>query len=114
VVAALAPVRPEARAGALAGEDAAGASHAVNASPVTRERPGEAVAGLLASLSIFASLIGLAYRPGRLIPCALLLALLATAIGGRHARLTALAIVTGGICFVVGMAVAVITNNPLY
>jgi hypothetical protein len=83
--------------------------------PATRgEGAAEAVAGLLASLSIFASLIGLAYRPGRLIPCALFLALLAAAIGGRHSRLAALAIAVGAACFVVGMSLAVITDNPLY
>jgi hypothetical protein len=58
--------------------------------------------------------IGVAYRPGRLIPCALLFALLAAAIGGRHSRLAAFAIVVGAVCFVVGMALAVITDNPLY
>jgi hypothetical protein len=82
--------------------------------PISRERPGEAVAGLLASLSVFTSLIGVAYRPARVIPFALALALLATAMGGRHARLAAFAIVLGGLCFVVGMAVAVITENPVF
>jgi hypothetical protein len=82
--------------------------------PEARQRPGEAIGGLLASLSIFASLIGVAYRPGRLIPAALLLALLAAALGGRHARLASFAILTGSLCFVVGMAIAVITSNPLY
>jgi hypothetical protein len=86
----------------------------VNALPETRERPAEVVAGLLASLAIFASLIGVAYRPGRLIPAALLMALLATAIGGRHSRLAAVAVLVGGVCFVVGMAIAVITSHPLY
>jgi len=86
----------------------------VSAQPADRTSAGEAVAGLLASLSIFASLIGVAYRPGRLIPFALLLALIATALGGRHSRLAAFALATGGVCFVVGMAVAVITSNPVY
>ena len=86
----------------------------MSAQPADRARAGEVVAGLLASLSIFASLIGVAYRPGRLIPFALLLALIATALGGRHSRLAAFALVTGGICFVVGMAVAVITSNPVF
>jgi hypothetical protein len=114
VVAAGASARPEARARAGTRQGPADSHLAVSTSPVTRERPAEAVAGLLAALSVFASLIGLAYRPGRLIPCALLLALLATAIGGRHARLASFAIAVGGVCFVVGMAVAVITDNPLY
>jgi len=82
--------------------------------PSTRERPGEAVAGLLASLSIFASLLGLAYRPVRVIPFAIAIALVASAIGGRHARLAAIAVGVGGACFVAGMALAVITKNPLY
>jgi hypothetical protein len=81
---------------------------------VTEERPADAIAGLLASLSLFASLIGLAYRPARLIPFALLLAVIAAGMGGRHSRLAAAAIVTGATCFVVGMAVAVITNNPVF
>ena len=74
----------------------------------------EAIAGLLASLSIFASLIALAYRPARLIPAALLLALIAAAIGGRHHRLAGFAIAVGAVCFVVGMALAVLTDHPLY
>ena len=86
----------------------------MSANPVSQSRPAETVAGLLASLSIFFSLIGVAYRPARLIPAALLLALLAVAMGGRHSRLGALALGVGALCFVVGMAVAVITSNPIY
>jgi hypothetical protein len=86
----------------------------VSAQPHPVSRQGEAIAGLFAALSIFASLVSLAYRPGRLVPFALLLALLAAAIGGRHQRLAGLAIVIGAVCFVVGMALAVLTNNPLY
>jgi hypothetical protein len=40
--------------------------------------------------------------------------LLAAAIGGRHARLAAIAIGVGAVCFFVGMAIAVITDNPLF
>ena len=86
----------------------------MSAVPQQRSGAAESIAGLLASLSIFASLIGLAYRPGRLIPAAILLALLATAIGGRSQRLAAFAIGVGAVCFVVGMAVAVITGHPIY
>jgi hypothetical protein len=68
----------------------------------------------VASLSILASLLAVAYRPGRLVPFALLLALLAAAIGGRHRRLAGLAIAVGGVCFVLGMALAVLTDHPLY
>jgi hypothetical protein len=86
----------------------------VSAYTESRQRPADAIAGLLASLSIFVSLAGVAYRPARLIPFALLLALLAAAMGGRHMRLAAFAIGIGGACFVIGMAAAVITNHPLF
>jgi hypothetical protein len=79
-----------------------------------RSTVGESVAGLLAALSIFVSLVGVAYRPARLIPAAILLALLATAIGGRSSRLAAFAVGVAAVCFIVGMAVAVITNHPIY
>jgi len=81
---------------------------------VSASRPAEMVSGLLASLSLFASLIGLAYHPARLIPVALLLALLATAMGGRDNRLALVALGTGAVCFVIGMTVAVITANPIF
>jgi hypothetical protein len=81
-----------------------------HASPTTAET----IAGFLAAFSIFASCFAVAYRPGRVIPFALLLALLAAAVGGRASRLAAWAIAIGGLCFVVGMAVAVITDNPIF
>ena len=82
--------------------------------PIAQDRPADTIAGLLAALSILASAIGLAYRPARLVPFGLLLAVIAVGIGGRNSRLAATAIVIGGVCFVVGMAVAVITNNPVF
>ena len=86
----------------------------MSTSPITEDRPADAIAGLLASLSLFASLLGLAYRPARVIPFALLLAVIAVGMGSRHSRLAAAALATGGVCFVVGMALAVITNNPVF
>ena len=82
--------------------------------PLTEDRPSDGIAGFLASAALFTSLIGIAYRPVRLIPFALLLALIATAMGGRHQRLAAAALGVGAVCFVFGMALAVITNNPIF
>jgi hypothetical protein len=101
-----------ARAEAGQGEACRGA--AVSAQPHASSGTAETIAGFLAAVSIFASCIAVAYHPGRLIPFALLLALLAAAIGGRATRLAAWAIGVGSICFVVGMAVAVITDNPIF
>ena len=104
----------EARPRPDAGAGAQGDGFAMSAVPQARSGPAQSIAGLLAALSIFFSLIGLAYRPGRLIPVAILIALIATGIGGRNARLAAFAIGVGGVCFVVGMAVAVLTDHPIF
>ena len=82
--------------------------------PISEDRAADTIAGLLAALAVFASLVGLAYRPVRVIPFAIALALVATAMGGRHSRLAAAALFTCGLCFLVGMAIAVITNNPIF
>ena len=82
--------------------------------PLSRDRQSDGIAGFLASVALFASFIGIAYRPVRIIPFAVVLAVVATAMGGRHQRLAAAAVVIGAVCFVVGMALAVITNNPVF
>lgn len=79
-----------------------------------RERPGEAVAGFLAAASIVVSLIGLAYRPVRTIPIAVLVALVAVAMGGRHQRLASFAVLVGAIAFALGMTIAVATESALW
>jgi hypothetical protein len=79
-----------------------------------RSRPAETLAGFLAAASIFVSLTGMAYRPLRLIPFAIVLALIALAIGGRHERIAASAVFIGAVSFTVGLAAAVITSNPLW
>ena len=88
----------------------------MSAQPQPHASPGtsETIASFLAAISIFASCIAVAYRPARLIPFALLLALIAAAIGVRASRLASWAIAIGSVCFVVGMAVAVITDNPIF
>lgn len=86
----------------------------MSATPVERSRPAETIAGLLAAVAIFVSLTGIVYRPLRLIPFAILLALIALAIGGRHERLAGYAVAIGALSFAAGMAAAVITSNPLW
>jgi hypothetical protein len=86
----------------------------VSSASYERTRPAETVAGFLAAVSIFVSVTGIAYRPLRLIPVAILLALIATGIGGRASRLAAWAVGIGAVAFAVGMAAAVITSNPLW
>lgn len=82
--------------------------------PEERSRPSESVAGFLAAVALFVSLIGIAYRPVRLIPGAVVVALVAVGMGGRHQRLAAVAVAVAAVAWVVGMTIAVITSNPLY
>jgi hypothetical protein len=86
----------------------------MSSAPYERSNPAETVAGFLAAAAIFVSLTGVAYRPLRLIPIALVLALIAVAIGGRATRLATWAIGIGAVSFAAGMAAAVITSNPLW
>lgn len=82
-----------------------------------RSRPSdarEAVAGLMASAALFTSLFGIAYKPVRLIPVAVVLALIATRMTERHSRLAALAVGATIVCWTVGMTIAVVTERPLY
>lgn len=86
----------------------------MSVSPTQGDHPAELVAGFLASAAIFASLIAVVYRPFRIAPVALLIALIAAGMGGRHKGLAAFAVVVGSICFALGMTIAILTGNPLY
>jgi hypothetical protein len=79
-----------------------------------RIRPREAVAGVLAAGALFLGALELAYRPFRLAPVALILALIATVMSRDQQRLIGLAIAVIGVCFVIGAALQVITHHPLY
>jgi hypothetical protein len=76
--------------------------------------PTEAVAGLLAAGAMFLAFFELFYRPFRLAPVAVILALIATVMSDRQQRLIGLTFAVIGICFVVGAALQVITHHPLY
>jgi hypothetical protein len=79
-----------------------------------RTRPAEVASGLLASISLAASAIALVYRPVRLAPFAILIALIAVGMAGRESRLAPFAVAAGTICWLAGMTIAVVTGNPLY
>jgi hypothetical protein len=80
-----------------------------------RSSAGETVAGFLAAISLTASAIALVYRPLRLAPFAILIALIAAALAKeRHARLAAASVVAASAAWLIGMAIAVMTSNPIY
>ncbi len=74
----------------------------------------DTVAGFLATLSIFASALGLIWRPVRIIPFAILIAFVAARMSARNERIALYAVLAGVVCWTVGMTIAVITENPLY
>lgn len=77
-------------------------------------RPSEAIAGFLAAIAIVAAFLSLFYRPIRLDPFAIVVALIAAGMGGRHQRLAAFAVGIASLCFILGMFFAVLTDRPLY
>jgi hypothetical protein len=82
--------------------------------PIKRTRSSEVVAGYLAALSIFGSVIGLAWHPLRLVAPTIILALVAAGMGGRENRLARYAVFIAALGFFFGMAIAVAGSRPLW
>jgi hypothetical protein len=72
--------------------------------------------GLLAMTNLNLSISGthLEMRPIRIGVAAVVLALIAAGIGGRHRQLAALAVAIAGVSWVAGMVIAVVTERPLF
>jgi hypothetical protein len=78
-------------------------------------RPAEVVAGFLAAASIAVSAVAMVYRPVRLVPVALLVAFIAVGLSERQfSRLAAFAVFFGALGWLIGMTVAVLSEDPLY
>ena len=82
--------------------------------PTSRWSAADTVAGFLATISIFASVLALAYRPVRILPFAIVLALVAARMSARNQRLAGWALATAVVCWTLGMTIAVVTESPLY
>lgn len=83
--------------------------------PARREGSAESVAGVLAALAIFMSLIAVARTPVRIAPVAILVALIAVGMAqGRSRTLAAWALVAAGAGWLLGMTIAVATDSPLF
>jgi uncharacterized membrane protein len=81
---------------------------------VSRWSTADSIAGFLATLSLFGSALGLIWRPVRIVPFAILLALIASRMSERNERIAYAAMIAGVVCWTVGMTIAVITESPLY
>ena len=81
----------------------------------------DAIAGLLAGGSIalsfiasgFGLILGVDARPGRVMPVAVIAALVAARMSVRFQRLSFYAVIAAMIGWTLGMTLAVITDNPI-
>lgn len=74
----------------------------------------DTISGFLSTISIFASAIGLVWTPVRIIPFAILAALVASRMSARNERLAYSAMIVSVVCWTVGMTIAVLAERPLY
>lgn len=72
------------------------------------------LSGLFAAAALFFSLLALVYHPLTVSVAAIFLGLVAVAMSARHQQLAGIALTVAGICFVAGMAIAVVSGNPLW
>ena len=86
----------------------------------------DTLAGLMSATAIFVGLLAVTnlnlsiggthfpMRPIRIGVAAVVLALIAAGIGGRHSRLAAIAVGVAGFSWVLGMIIAVVTQRPVF
>jgi hypothetical protein len=84
--------------------------HSEERAPTTAD----AVAGFLAATAIAAGLFSIVWRPSRIGPVALVIALVAVGMSGRNERLGAAAVAVVAVGWVLGMIFAVLTDSPVY
>jgi hypothetical protein len=77
-------------------------------------RTSETVAGFLAAIAIFVSLVGLAWHPLRLILPSLAIALVAAGMGAGKGRLQFAAVLICALCLFFGFTIAVAFSKPLW
>ena len=79
-----------------------------------REGVTDSIAGFLAAFAIFAGALAIVWYPGRLGPAAMLVGLIAAALGGTQRRFAAIALAIATTFWFVGMVIAVITDRPVF
>jgi hypothetical protein len=72
------------------------------------------IAGFLAAAAIFAGFVGIVYYPGRVGSGAILVALIAAAMGGFQSRLAAWAVGIATGCWLAGMIISVALERPVF
>jgi hypothetical protein len=72
------------------------------------------VGGLLAAASIFVGAVGVVQTPVRIIPITIIVALISVRMTDRYRTLAAWAVGLNIVWWLLGMIVAITTENPLY
>jgi hypothetical protein len=72
------------------------------------------VAGFLAAAAIFAGIAALVYYPGRIGLAGIVIALIATGMGGGVKRLTAIGMAVAAAGFFFGMVISVLLDRPIF
>jgi hypothetical protein len=86
----------------------------LDASSQGRHTATDAIAGVLAAASIALSFVALAERPARLVPVAVVLAIVAGRMSQKHSRLALSAMFIAVVAWVVGLTIVVITDGALF
>ena len=74
----------------------------------------ETAAGFLAAFAVVAGVLAIFWYPGRLGAAALLIVLIAAAIGGSQRRLVGISLAIVTLCWFVGMVFSVVTDGPIF
>jgi hypothetical protein len=72
------------------------------------------VADFLATLALFAGLVGVVYSPGRLATAAVVISLVAAALGGRDRYLVPVTVAVTTACWFLGMLLAILLERPIF
>lgn len=86
----------------------------MSAIPEPRTSSADLVGGLLAAASIFAGALGVIHTPIRIIPISVVLALASVRMTDRFRLLATAAVGLNILWWLLGMTVAVLTDNALY
>ena len=76
--------------------------------------PAQLAADFLATIALFAGLIGIVYTPALVCTAAVIVAVLAATIGGRDRWLVPFTMVVTGACWFIGMALSVLLERPIF
>lgn len=83
-------------------------------SSVPQTRRADTIAGFLCAFALALSLVAIARTPALLAPVAILVALVAARMTEAHQRLAAWTLAAATFAFLVGMVVAISTDNPIF